>query len=311
MFKNAMVYTCTSAIDLAQFAEAIDGSTISDSDMLNKERTGFSALVEGCDKNALVTMNRLLFKWAIDKKSVPSHAISHLLNERVKEIEIREGRKVGRKEKADMKLKAETELMGKSTHKRSFCFGFIDERSSRVYLNTPSETVADIVLADLRKVFGGSFPVERFTHGKVSAPSLMRDWLVDFDSPATLELGYKTELSDFKGSDAIEMTFKKIHVREPDIIFPLTQSGLLVKSMEMVWEEKIEFVLTNELVIKSMKFKDIVKDDLSNKKQDAAGGMGDDDMVALVLLESMFLVESQYVMELVGAIGRIFAAPAN
>ncbi len=90
--------------------------------------------------------------------------------------------------------------------------------------------------------------------------SLMTQWLSGGVLPPSFELGEECELLSQDEAQSVAV-FKKHELMAEEVQSNLAH-GKLVSKLQLVWADKISFVLTGDLLIKRLKFLDIFDDQL-------------------------------------------------
>lgn len=132
---------------------------------------------------------------------------------------------------------------------------YIDNDKKRVYVDTASNTTATQVIALLVKTFGSMNLSKPFS--EISAPVIFSSWLKSpSEIPQGLELGKRCKLTCLKeGKSSYVCKDMEYHLDE---LLSLIDSGLDVVEIELIWQDKMSFVLTSDLVIKGIKYLDVI-----------------------------------------------------
>jgi len=189
----------------------------------------------------------------------------------VAEIELIEGRKVGRKEQADMKDELVFTLRPKAFSKRTDIWAYIDLKAKILVINSTNAAMTELLFKHLQTTLG-SFPMTPL-QAQVAPSSLMTDWLVKNDVPASLETGDECEIQD-SSEDKATIRFKALEPLSEDVTRHLEQ-GMAVKNLALRWTDKLSFVLHDDLTLRKIKFDDALKEAAFNESQ--GGGLSDMD----------------------------------
>jgi len=215
-----------------------------------------------------------------ESRMLPPAVVNEELAEKVAAIEDTESRRVGRKERLELKDRIVHELLPRAFTRSSLVYAIILPRSGWIVIDTSSKARAEELLSLLREAVG-SFPVAM--PRPVSDPSVvMTSWLAGERLPAGLELGDECELRE-SGEDAGTIRVKRVELLSDEIRTHLG-AGRRVVRLALALDERMGFVLDEELGVKRLAFEDIVLEPLEDVD-------GDDDLArmdaqfALVSLE--------------------------
>lgn len=200
----------------------------------------------------------LLMTMAMQERMLPASVVREELDERVAHIQTQEDRKVSSREKKDMREQIEFELLPQAFKRTRKLDGWIDPNDGWLILNVSSATQAEKFTGLLRKSVG-SLPTKT-PETAVTPISLMTEWLREGELPEPFELGAECELRG-QGDEQSVAVFKK-HKLLTDEVQANLETGKLVSKLMLTWDEKISFVLTDNLQLKRIKFLDVFDDQL-------------------------------------------------
>ncbi len=214
----------------------------------------------GRDADSLVHSGggHILLTMAHQERILPSSVIKDELDERVAAIQERDARKVGSKEKKDLREQIEFELLPRAFTRTRKLDAWIDPHRQWLVINTSSPTQAERFTGQLRKTID-SLPV--VTPETDNSPvSMMTQWLSEGVLPAPFVLGEECEL--FSQDEAQSVAVFKKHELMAEEVQSNLANGKLVSKLQLNWDNKISFVLTGDLQIKRLKFLDVFDDQL-------------------------------------------------
>jgi len=212
-----------------------------------------SSLTHASNKNILITMAR-------QERLLPAVVIKETLQEKVEEIENKESRKVSNREKKELREDIEQELLPRAFTRTQKIDAWIDPKNGWLILNTPSAPRAEAFTELLRKTLG-SLPVT-LPESEVSPATAMTDWLTKCKLPEPFALGYECELKN-QGDDKGTVVFRQ-HDLTLDEVQSSLKAGKFVSKLAIEWDEKISFVLSEDLQIKKLKFLDVLEEQLQD-----------------------------------------------
>jgi recombination associated protein RdgC len=201
-----------------------------------------------------------------EDKLLPASVVNDQLQRKVQRIAEDEGRKVGGRERNRIKEDLLTELLPRAFVRSSRLACYLDKKNGWLVLNTSSRKAAENAITQIREALG-SFPAVPLAPEE-GPRVLMTDWLANGNLPTGFALGDECELRDpatangarWKGRGAdLDGEEVKEHLR----------AGKQVFQLGLVFDNRISFVLGEDLVVRKLKFLDVVIDQLSDSQQDA------------------------------------------
>lgn len=270
-FKTLQIFQLKDAanIDFAVIEQALKDNPLRKIGSQDEFTFGSLPLVRNSECWAINSNECLLFRFGKEEKSLPSSVLREELEAKVAEIEVVEGRKVGRKEKADIKEGLVFDLRAKAFSNLSDVWLYIDKKAELLALNTTNLGMTEQSFKLLQTMLG-SFPMVPL-QAQVSPSMVMTDWLMKNEVPASLETGDACDLQD-SSEDRSSIKFKKLEPLSEDVTRHLEQ-GMSVKNIGLRWTDKMSFVLCDDLTIKSIKWDDALKEQAFNDSQ--GGGLSD------------------------------------
>lgn len=217
---------------------------------LGKKSEAFSHSV---DTHILLTMAR-------QERLLPASVIREELQERIIEIQERESRKVGSKEKKELTERIEDELLPKAFTRTQKLDAWIDLRSGWLVINTSSSTRAEAFATLLRKTIG-SLPAVPPKSDAVSP--VLTEWLSKFKLPDPFEIGDECEMQGL-GDDEGIASFRK-HELSTDEVKSNIEAGKTVSKLALIWDRKISFVISEDLVVKKLKFLGVLEEKMNEE----------------------------------------------
>ena len=210
--------------------------------------------------------NQLLISLGIEKKLLPGSVINQFAKARAAEIEEREGYKPGRKQMKEIKEAVTDELLPRAFAIRSKISTWIDTDGNWLVVDAASAAKADELTGKLIKAVNGlQFSLLKT---KISPTVAMTTWLAENDNPPPFTVDQDCELKA-RGEQAATVRYVK-HTLEADEIAKHIKGGKDVTKLAMTWNEKISFVLHENLQIKRVTALDILKEQANVNADDDA-----------------------------------------
>lgn len=280
-FRNLVIYRFNvpvSADDIAKLAEKMAAFKFAPCDSNQLASMGWvpplgnngTDLVHAASGNVMICARK-------QQKIIPAGAVNELLEERVIKIEERDGRKLSKKERRDLKDQISYELLPKALTRSTLLFAYISPKDGMLVVNSSTHKRAEELLALLRETLG-SLPVVPLTTKNVPADA-MTVWLNNHRPPSGFFVGGDCDLRDCfdEGGSAV---LKRQDLQSEAIDCMLT--GMRVRKLALSWDDRIECVVDDALVIRKLRFSDIVQE----KAEDPAAQFDTDfSIMALELSE--------------------------
>lgn len=215
-----------------------------------------------------------------ESKLLPSAVINDELNRKVQKIAEEEGRKVGGRERKRIKEDLLTEMMPRAFVRSSRMSAYVDKNNGWLVLDTSSRKSAENALSQIRESLG-SFPAVPLAPEE-GPRVLMTDWLSSGTLPSGLALGDECELRDPATATGAITKCRRQDLDAEEVKENL-RSGKQVFMLSLVFDNRISFVLGEDLIIRKLRFLDVVIDEMGDSQQDAGAEM--DASFALMSME--------------------------
>ena len=194
---------------------------------------------------------------AKEVRLLPSSIIQAVLEEKNEAFELNHNRPMRRAESLQLKEEIEFDLLPKAFTVQKKEWFYIDTTKQWLVINSANLNKASEVVTLLTKALGSldASPVVLDT----DLSTLFASWLREPSSlPEGLAMG-KNCLLVTGGEDKSQYTCKDMEQNSEELITLLSQ-GYLVSSIELVWQERIQFVLTNHFLLRRLKSLDYLED---------------------------------------------------
>ena len=219
--------------------------------------TAFSdTAVSEAEKTMLIALKR-------EEKVLPSAAIKHKLDEQVVKIQTAEGRNVGRKEKHELREAIIDDLLPKALIKSSRTYGLFS--GEWLFVDTANRRKAENLLTKLREALGGlpaQQPVPR-----QSPASLMTNWLLKGEAQGRFMLDSDVTLVGV-GDVAPKVKISRKDLTATDVV-QHAKNGMKVTELGLVWNDRVAFILTQDLTLKRIQWLDVVQEEAEGSCDDA------------------------------------------
>jgi len=227
----------------------------------------------------------LLIAASKEERLLPGAVVKDALKEKIEEIETAQMRKVYRKEREQMQDEIVQSLLPRAFIRRSQTFAAIAPALGLLLVNGASANRAEELLSTLREAIG-SLPL-RPASVKIAPSATMTDWLKTQQAAESFALQGDCELRDTHEDGGI-VRCQRQDLASEEIQLHLS-SGKIVTQLALDWQEKITFVLDDKLVIKRLRFSDVLTEQAATDGGDDALAEQDASFTLMMLTLSEFL----------------------
>ena len=189
-------------------------------------------------------------------KVLPAAVINEVVQEKVEELQEQEGRKVGRKERQNIKDEVTFTLLPRAFTRSSKLYAYIDVKEQLLIVNAASGKKAEDFCQALRETLG-SLPVVPVSCNNVPQ-QVMTTWMREGINPDDFELGTEVELRDSSDEGGV-IRCKNQLLTSPEINSHV-QSGMYASKIELASAGGIECIVDENLAIKRIRYGDMIQD---------------------------------------------------
>lgn len=186
------------------------------------------------------------------ERMLPPQIVNEELAERVGELQEKENRKVGRKERAEIKEQIVFELLPQAFIKKSRTPVIFDLKQNIVFIGATSSGVAEKAVAALRKALGSMpvKPVAATLGGSEHIAQLLASWMQNPSHAAEsgFSIGDKCELAQTGAG----VSFKGLDITDEHTI-NYVESGMYPKRINLEYRDGTSLNVTDALEFKSIR----------------------------------------------------------
>ncbi|MEA3278075.1 MAG: recombination-associated protein RdgC [Pseudomonadota bacterium] len=260
MFKNVRIYRLRdpSAIDEEGLEDRLGSRPFRPCGPVETFSLGWCPPLGNQAQSLLHAANgRLLVCARRQERLLPSSVVAEAMDERVAELEEREGLSVGRAERRRLREEVLLDMLPRAfTRSRRIC-AYLDPLSGWMLVDAASEKAAEELVGLLRETLG-SLPVHP-PRPERDAAALMTQWVTDGETPGGIELGDECDLRDPRDERAV------VRCRGQDLageeISTHLRAGKQVVKVALDWKERVSFLLQEDLSLKRLRFADELLED--------------------------------------------------
>ncbi len=216
-------------------------------------------LVHRVAKFVLVSLGR-------EDRLLPNSVVNQELAARLQTIEEKEGKRPGSKQRKRMKDEVLTDLLPRAFTHQSAVSAYFSLENGWLAIDSASRKVAEDAVTKLRQALG-TFPALPMA-AEESPRSLMTEWVIHGKLPAGLALSDECELRDPVESGAIVRCRRQD--LETDEVREHLKSGKQVFQLGLTFEDRLSFVLAEDLTVRKLRFLDVIQDELDATSAESA-----------------------------------------
>jgi recombination associated protein RdgC len=257
-FKNLFVYRLPAGckISAATLLEKLAAQPLQPCSGLEKQSRGWVSC-HADDRLVHVMQGQMLIALGVEQKLLPASVVNQFAKERIADIEAQQGYKVGRKQVKELKERLTEELLPRAFVHRRLTYVWVDPVNGWLVVDAASTTKAEEVLELLGKTLD-DLPL-KLLHTELSPVAAMTDWLASGAAPGGFSIDRELEL---RATNEGKATVRYAnHALEGEEIIRHIAAGKRATRLGMTWNDRISFVLTEQLQIKRLAFLDVIKEE--------------------------------------------------
>lgn len=202
------------------------------------------------------------------ERILPGSVIRDELKKKVDEIEAEQLRKVYKKERDQIKDDIIQAFLPRAFLRHKVTHALIMPAAGLILVDTSSPRAAEDLLSTLREVLG-TLPVRPLTT-KIAPVATMTDWVKVQKAADDFFVLDECELRDTH-EEGGTVKCKREDLTSEEIQLHLA-TGKLVTKLALAWKDKFSFMLDDKLIIKRLRFEDLLQDQAEQDGGDDAHG---------------------------------------
>lgn len=201
----------------------------------------------------------------VETKVLPASAVKERFEESLKEQEEQLGRPLRKNDKDAIKEQVRELMLPQAFSKKKAIYAYIKPSSNLMVINSTSDADTTLFIKYLRET------IKEFSAIMINAISSpkekMRKWLVEQVAPEEFEIGNNCKLVDNNESNGAitcknqDLASKEIRAHIEGKMFP--------SEIELIWNERIRFTLTDFLMLNKIKFLECITDETNDTQTDS------------------------------------------
>ena len=220
-----------------------------------------------------------------EERVLPASVLNEMMQEKIEETEEKEGRKLSKKERTAIKDELIFELLPRAFTFSRKLFAYIDMKGGFLVVDSASANKAEDLLSLLRKCLGSLPAVPLNTVEKPIAT--MTEWLISQKTPKDVTVEDECELR------APEEAGGVIRCKRHDLSLPEIKNhldiGKQVIKLALNWDDRLSFILDENLSVKRLKFLDLIQDQVTETNADDEAARFDVDFSIMSLELANFI----------------------
>jgi recombination associated protein RdgC len=257
-FKNLQVYRLPAGwdADISRLDAQLAGRALQGCGAMDMQSAGWLS-PRGDERFLYISNRQCLLACGAEQKLLPASVVNQVAREWAAEISGREGRPVGRRELRELKERVTDELLPRAFVRRRVTWVWIDPVHGWLVVDAAARAKAEEMLGLLLKSVD-ELPA-RLLKTRLSPGAAMTAWLSEGEAPAGFTLDRDLELRA-PGDERATVRYVR-HALEGGEIRTHIAEGKSATRLGMTWNDRISFVLTEDLQIKRLAFLDILKEE--------------------------------------------------
>lgn len=217
-----------------------------------------SPLGRHSDQLGHIQQGRLLIAGCREERLLPASVIKDFVADRVAEIEEQQMRRVGKRERTEIRDRVIEELLPRAFTRRALTHAYIDAEAGWLVVDSPSARRAEELTSRLRQALGG-LPIA--PPSTIELPSdVLTGWLHHDQVPPDFDIEDECELRDPENEGGV-VRIRRLDLGSDEVQNHL-RAGKRVVNLAVTWRDRINCVLTEDYTVRRVKFLDSVLEQL-------------------------------------------------
>lgn len=200
-----------------------------------------------------------------EQKLLPAAVVRQYAEEKLIDLEAAQGYKPGRKQVKDVMEQMTLELLPRAFVKRSLTYVWIDPVNRWLVVDAASSQRADDAIEQL-KLSLGELPLS-LLKTQLAPATAMTQWLAEGAAPSGFSIDRDCELRAV-AEERAAVRYVRHNLDSEDVRNHIV-AGKTVTRLSLTWQDRVSFVLTEQMQIKRVAFLDILKEDAERQAENA------------------------------------------
>lgn len=266
-FRNLQIFRLTSAWDYSteQLTEALNKGQFIGCGATDRAARGWVPPRGNDGEMVFVVERQQLICLGIEQKLLPASVVRQYADAKLQQIEAAQGYKPGRKQAREVRDQVELELLPRAFAKRGLTYIWIDPVNRWLLVDASSSARADEVIEQLKTSLN-DLPLS-LLKTQLAPGTAMTQWLASGEGFGSFTIDRDCELQASVEERAAVRYVR--HNLDSDEVRGHIAQGKTATRLALTWNDRVSFVLTEQLQIKRLAFLDILKEDAERQSENA------------------------------------------
>lgn len=212
-----------------------------------------------------------------EQRLLPGAVVRQYASERAEALEQQQGYKPGRGQLREIREQVTAELLPRAFVRRRLTYVWIDPVGRWLGIDVASAAKADEVVEQLKLALD-ALPLLPLRTA-LSPSTAMTQWLAEGEAPAGFTIDRDCELrSQVEEKATVRYSRHSLEVEE---IRHHLEAGKKATRLAMTWDERMSFVLAEDMHIKRLAFLDVLKEQSEQQAGEAEGALFEADLAIM------------------------------
>ncbi len=263
-FKNLQIYRIAEwNTTSAELEEKLSRRALQECLRMEMQSLGWVTPRDEGESFVHVLGQHMLIALGVEKKLLPATVVNQQAKERAVEMEQQQGYKPGRKQIKDIKEAVTIELLPRAFSQQRKTYAWIDPTGGWFVIDAPNLAKADELIETLFKSIDNVTLKPLKT--SLSPSTAMTDWLSGGDLSSSFTIDQHCELRG-KNDEKSTVSYNH-HVLDSEEITRHVEAGKEATKVAMTWQNKISFILHENLQLKRITPLDILKEPVETDEE--------------------------------------------
>lgn len=262
IFKNAVLYRFTTdfALSEGELERQLEKKIFMPVHATQETSRGWVQVLPGLNKLVFRVGHCMFFRLRMDQKLLKASAINREVEDTIKSIENDQDRKVGKAEREEIRFSIKAAHLPSALIESKYTLGYIDLSENLLVVDTGSHNGAENFTSFLRSTLG-SLPIRPLNLSMAPVTVLTNTLNPEYrDHSALVEHFTLGEECTLRGLDGEKASFKDMDLTDEEVTAHVSDSGMVVTSLRLALADNVAFTVTEDLVLKKVKFLDGFQD---------------------------------------------------